>query len=85
MAGQHGVVEAVLVEDGNDAALELLQKMRDHEERRNQGKVDHKLLQDANKKESTANVIKKRDALELEEAADAPAPVNPFTVTSVGR
>ena len=41
-------------------------------------------MQDANKKESTANVIKYRAALELEEAADDPAPVNPFTVTSVG-
>ena len=42
-------------------------------------------MQDANKKESTANVIKYRAALELEEAADDPAPVNPFTVTNVGR
>ena len=50
MASQHGVVEAVMVEDGNDAALELVQKIRDNEERRNQGKINHKLLQDANKK-----------------------------------
>jgi hypothetical protein len=26
MASQHGVVEAVMVEDGNDAALELVQR-----------------------------------------------------------
>ena len=78
-----------MVEDGNDATLELVQKIRDHEERRNQEVTNHKVLQDASRKErSIANETKKREvnnALELEEAADDPAPVNPFTVTNGGR
>ena len=85
MASQHGVLEAVMVEDGNNTALELVQKIRDHEERRNLAKINPKLLKEDNKKDKTTTVIKKSDisiSFELEENVDDPGQINPFSVTS---
>eukprot|EP00092_Neocalanus_flemingeri_P019384 GFUD01020998.1.p1 GENE.GFUD01020998.1~~GFUD01020998.1.p1 ORF type:complete len:822 (+),score=261.57 GFUD01020998.1:62-2527(+) len=86
MASQHGVVEAVMVEDGNEAALELVQKIRDHEERRNGAKINPKFVKEVNTNEKASSpVIKKKEivnSFELEETVDNPASVNPFTMTS---